>query len=127
MDWEHFEVREAGLVTVITRKSLVQWPVESGIVTTGRQRVFSRYFVRIKLPSGELATGADRAGPVQALRNLAAQLCRLPFRGPLSSAKGARPASAAACLSEMLPSSAMVTMSVLAMTGPMAGIEIRMA
>lgn len=76
MVWEHFEVHTLGLVTVITSNSVSELPVEWGCVTTGRQRVFSRFFVRIELSSGELVTGEDRRSPVHALQSLDEKLKR---------------------------------------------------
>lgn len=76
MSWEHFEVRMKCWVTVVTSKAVSDWPCEWGGVTTGRQRVFSRFFVRIQLPSGEQVTAEDRDSPVQALRRLDEKLKR---------------------------------------------------
>ncbi|MFM5953417.1 MAG: hypothetical protein ACKOPE_03840 [Novosphingobium sp.] len=76
MAWEHFEVRMKGWVTVITSKSVTELAVEWGGVTTGRQRVFSRFFVRIELANGEQVTAEDRDSPVQALRRLNEKLKR---------------------------------------------------
>lgn len=70
MAWEHYERHMTGKVAATCGGRALQYHFEIGAITTGRQRVFSRFFVRVKLPDGADVSGEDTGGPVQALRRL---------------------------------------------------------
>ncbi len=70
MAWEHYEISSTCVSTVIVDDHVENWACEMGVVTTGRQRVFSRWFVSVRLPDGSCGSGEHRDGPVQALRCL---------------------------------------------------------
>ena len=70
MAWEHYESRMTGKAAVIVDGHSEDWDFSVGIVTTGRQRVFSRWFVQVCLPDGSRGSGESSDGPVQALRRL---------------------------------------------------------
>lgn len=72
--WKHFERSETGETAIIASCGVFNIPYDYGQVTTGRQRVFAAYYVRVNLPDGTSRCGENRDGAVQALRNLATQL-----------------------------------------------------
>ena len=74
MIWEHFDAGQAGEVTVTDGYRTYGCVYEIGEVTTGRQRVFSRYFIRVTLPDGTLEIGEDQHSVRSALMNVATKL-----------------------------------------------------
>lgn len=72
--WKHIEPSQVGDALVLHQNETRNCKFEAGIVTTGRQRVFSAYYVRVDLPDGSSRRGEHRDGPVQALRHLSCLL-----------------------------------------------------
>jgi len=70
MQWKHYEEQMTGLIAAKIGFTMHYCHCEIGVITTGRQRVFSRYYVRVRLPNGTTECGEDHDGPVQALRRL---------------------------------------------------------
>jgi len=68
MTWEHFEIWKSGSALALHGKQICTTQFELGTVTTGRQRVFAGYFVRITMPEGTVVTGRDSHGISAALR-----------------------------------------------------------
>ncbi len=88
MDWRHYESRETGKACVIEGKYSYTCTFHMGQITTGKQRVYHGFFVRIHLHDGTLVTGEDR----HTLRDALFDLNRLlEGRGMLLLAAGLEP------------------------------------
>jgi hypothetical protein len=75
MAWRHYEVRSTGDVPVVIEQcDILSATYTTGIVSTGKRRVFAGYFVALVLPSGTEFTGEDEHSLRRALRRLAANL-----------------------------------------------------
>lgn len=75
MAWRHYEGRSTGDVPVVIEQGdTLSATYTTGIVSTGRTRVFAGYFVGLVLPSGTEFTGEDEHSLRRALRRLAANL-----------------------------------------------------
>jgi len=60
MAWRHYEVRGTGQVMVLDHEgAAIDATYSSGLVSTGKTRVFAGYFVRLVLASGTEFTGED--------------------------------------------------------------------
>lgn len=58
MAWRHYEVRGTGQVMVLDHEgSAIDATYSSGLVSTGKTRVFAGYFVRLVLAAGTEFTG----------------------------------------------------------------------
>lgn len=57
MDWRHYETWKTGKTCVIDGDFALDCRFDMGAITTGRQRVFHRYYIRIHLPDGSVMTG----------------------------------------------------------------------
>lgn len=65
MAWKHYEPWTRGKTCIIDGDYAIDAPFEMGAVTTGRQRVFHRYYIRVHMLDGSLLTGEDE-GSVRA-------------------------------------------------------------
>lgn len=75
MAWRHYEVRGAGDVPVVIEETgAVSARYTTGIVSTGKTRVFAGYFVGLVLPSGTEFTSEDEHSLRRALVRLASNL-----------------------------------------------------
>lgn len=75
MAWRHYEVRGRGDVPVVIEQgdSLLA-TYTTGLVSTGKTRVFAGYFVKLVLPSGTEFAGEDEYSRRSALLRLASNL-----------------------------------------------------
>jgi hypothetical protein len=62
MNWRHYESWQTGKTCVIEGKYSYTCPFEIGQITTGKQRVFHGYFVRIRLHDGTLVVDRRAKG-----------------------------------------------------------------
>ena len=75
MAWRHYEVRHTGQVVLIDQTGgQITAEYESGLVATGKTRVFAGYFVRLTLPSGTEFLGEDEHSLRSALLRLASNM-----------------------------------------------------
>lgn len=75
MVWRHYEVRHTGQVVLIDQTGgRITAEYESGLVATGRTRVFAGYFVRLTLPGGTEFLGEDEHSLRSALLRLASNM-----------------------------------------------------
>lgn len=74
MEWRHYEVRQSGDCQVSDGgvKKLICY--DSGIVETGRTRVFAGFFFRVRLAGDEQITAEDGGSMIAALWRLARNL-----------------------------------------------------
>ena len=78
MEWRHYDVRAAGMVTVLDNNGLpIEVPYELGFVDNGRSRVFSGYFVRVRLDTEGVTSSEDEHSFFRAVRKLAALLDKM--------------------------------------------------
>lgn len=73
-NWQHYEPHTTGLTCVIDQDCDFYCPYEIGAVTTGRQRVFHRYYVKIISPDGTDIVGTSEHSLRQALLDVDQQL-----------------------------------------------------
>ena len=59
MAWKHYEPWTKGKTCIIDGDYAIDTPFEMGAVTTGRQRVFHRYYIRVHMLDGSVLTGED--------------------------------------------------------------------
>ena len=57
--WKHYEPEQRGTTCVIDREQVRDLPYEIGHVSTGKQKVFHRYYVKITLADGSEIIGED--------------------------------------------------------------------
>jgi hypothetical protein len=85
MEWRHYEVRQFGDCQVSDEDVKKLVCCDSGIVETGRTRVFAGYFFRVRLAGDEQITAEDDGSMIAALwrlaRNLSARGLRLQCAG----------------------------------------------
>ncbi len=75
MGWRHYEGRGTGNVSLLNGEGAnISAIYESGLVLTGRSRVFAGYYVRVTLPSETEFTGEDEHSLRSALLRLASNL-----------------------------------------------------
>ncbi|WP_156460697.1 hypothetical protein [Sphingomonas sp. Leaf339] len=75
MAWRHYEVRHTGQVVLIDQTGgQITAEYESGLVATGKTRVFAGYFVRLTLPSETVFLGEDEHALRSALLRLASNM-----------------------------------------------------
>jgi hypothetical protein len=75
MAWQHYEVRGSGDVRVVVEETgALSARYTTGIISTGKTRVFAGYFVGLVLPSGTEFTGEDEHSLRRALMRLASDL-----------------------------------------------------
>jgi hypothetical protein len=74
MDWKHYEHWQRGSACLIIDGEDHESRYDLGEVSTGRQRVFHRYYVRLFLPDGSHMIGEDAYGLRAALFDLDRQL-----------------------------------------------------
>lgn len=72
-NWLHYKSFSDGTVCVIDERDMRERPYEIGAVTTGRQRVFHGYYVKLTFPEEEII-GHDLYSMHAALRDLDYQL-----------------------------------------------------
>ena len=72
-NWLHYEPCAEGDACVIDERDMRHCPYEIGSVTTGRQRVFHSYYIKVTLP-GEEVSGHDLHSMHAALLDLDHQL-----------------------------------------------------
>jgi len=73
-NWKHYEPHQTGTTCVIDHERAQDCKFQIGHLTTGRQRVFKSFFVRIWLPDGKELTGEDPHNIRAALYDLDRQL-----------------------------------------------------
>lgn len=78
--WRHYQMRRSGECTVLDEhgEKLVRY--DTGIVETGRSRVFAGYFVQITLGDDEQITAEDAGFLVLALSRLARNISSIGLR-----------------------------------------------
>ena len=59
MNWQHYEPHTEGLASVIDRDRDFDCPYEIGSITTGRQRVFHRHYLKVVAPDGAEIIGTS--------------------------------------------------------------------
>jgi len=74
MNWKHYEPHQTGTTCVIDHVRDRECRFEMGSLNTGRQRVFSRYYVKVTLPDGSEITGEDPHNIRAALKDVDRQL-----------------------------------------------------
>lgn len=74
MNWHHYEPQTEGLTCVIDRDRDIDCPYEIGSITTGRQRVFHRYYVKVIAPDGAEIIGTSEHSLREALLDVDRQL-----------------------------------------------------
>lgn len=75
MAWRHYEVRGRGDVPVVDELGCtLSARYTTGLVSTGRSRVFAGYFVKLILPSGTEFAGEDEHSLRSALLRLASSM-----------------------------------------------------
>lgn len=74
MNWKHYEQWQRGSASIVIGGEDHETRYDLGEVSTGRQRVFHRYFVRLFLPDGSQLIGEDAYGLRAALFDLDRQL-----------------------------------------------------
>lgn len=75
MAWRHYEVRHTGQVVLIDQTGgRITAEYESGLVATGKTKVFAGYFVRLTLPGGTEFLGEDEHSLRSALLRLASNM-----------------------------------------------------
>lgn len=74
MNWHHYEPHSTGLACVIDRDRDIDCPYEIGSITTGRQRVFHRYYVKVIAPDGAEIIGTSEHSLREALFDVDRQL-----------------------------------------------------
>ncbi|WP_242122203.1 hypothetical protein [Sphingomonas lacusdianchii] len=75
MVWRHYEIRGRGTVSVLGDDGVaIDATYNSGLVATGKTRVFAGYFVRLTLPSGTEFLGEDEHSLRSALLRLASNM-----------------------------------------------------
>lgn len=67
MNWHHYEPQLTGLVCVIDCDRDLDCPFEFGVVTTGRQRVFHRHYLKVVAPDGTDIIGTSEHSVREAL------------------------------------------------------------
>lgn len=72
--WKHYETQRRGMTCVIDHEQVRDVPYEMGALTTGRQRCFHRWFVKITMEDGTEFTGEDPYNVRAALVDLDRQL-----------------------------------------------------
>lgn len=73
-NWHHYEPNQTGLVCVIDHDRDIDCPFELGSITTGRQRVFHRYYVKVIAPDGHEIVGTSEHSLREALLDVDRQL-----------------------------------------------------
>jgi len=73
-NWKHYEPHQTGTTCVIDHEGVQDCRFEIGRVTTGRQRVFSRWFVKVTMPNGAEFIGEDPHNIRSALADVDRQL-----------------------------------------------------
>lgn len=74
MNWHHYEPQTEGLTCVIDHDRDIDCPYEIGAVTTGKQRVFHRYYVKVIAPNGADIIGTSEHSLREALLDVDRQL-----------------------------------------------------
>lgn len=75
MVWRHYEIRARGKVSVLGDDGVaIDATYNSGLVATGKTRVFAGYFVRLTLPGGTEFLGEDEHSLRAALLRLASNM-----------------------------------------------------
>lgn len=73
-NWHHHEPHTIGLTCVIDHDRDFDCPYEIGSITTGRQRVFHRYYVKVIAPNGADIIGTSEHSLREALLDVDRQL-----------------------------------------------------
>lgn len=74
MNWQHYEPHTTGLACVIDHDRDLYCPYEIGSITTGRQRVFHRFYIKIVAPDGADFIGTSEHSVREALLDVDRQL-----------------------------------------------------
>lgn len=74
MNWHHYEPQATGLTCVIDHDRDFDCPFEIGSITTGRQRVFHRYYLKVVAPDGTAILGTSEHSVREALLDVDQQL-----------------------------------------------------
>lgn len=74
MRWKHYEGWKQGTAAVVVEDEIGECDYDFGAISTGRQRVFHRYYVRVEFPDGGVLVGEDPYGVHAALGDLNRQL-----------------------------------------------------
>lgn len=77
MEWKHYQPNQTGLACVIDHDRDFDCPFEIGVITTGRQRVFHRHYVKVIAPDGTDIIGTSEHSLREALLDLDRQLDQL--------------------------------------------------
>jgi len=96
-NWKHYQASRTGRTCVIDHEHVRDLPYEIGSLNTGRQRVFSRFFVKITLLDGSEVIGEDPYNLRAALNDVDRQLSE---RGCILVAAGVEPEFAESGLSQ---------------------------
>jgi hypothetical protein len=84
-NWKHYQASRIGTTCVVDHEQVRDLPYEMGSLNTGRQRVFSRWFVKITMPDGSEVVGEDpynlRAALYDVDRQLSERGCILVAAG----------------------------------------------
>lgn len=67
MNWQHHEPNQSGLTCVIDHDRDIDCPYEIGVITTGRQRVFHRHYLKVVAPDGTAIIGTSEHSVREAL------------------------------------------------------------
>lgn len=73
-NWYHYELHTSGLTCVIDHDRDLDCPFEIGVITTGKQRVFHRFYVKVIAPDGAGIIGTSEHNLRQALLDVDRQL-----------------------------------------------------
>lgn len=74
MNWKHYEIWQSGTTTITHGGKEALCNFATGGITTGKQRVFHRIFIRLTLPDGTEIIGEDPHNLRTALLDLAHKL-----------------------------------------------------
>lgn len=59
MAWKHYEPWKAGTATVVVEDEIGECRYDFGAISTGRQRVFHRFYARVEFPDSGALVGED--------------------------------------------------------------------
>lgn len=74
MGWKHYEAWKQGTATVVVEDEVGECRYDFGAISTGRQRVFHRFYARVEFPDNGALVGEDPCGVRAALDDLNRQL-----------------------------------------------------
>lgn len=77
MNWKHYEIWRTGTVTINHVDQEAHCNFAIGGITTGKQRVFHRFYIRLTLPDGAQVIGEDQHNLRSALFDVGIELNKL--------------------------------------------------